>query len=201
MLPRLGVHALRLLGCNSAGSAQARATIGKLGELLELEVYGASQLLYAAHYGAGGFLDCWRFLLVGTSELRDESRGADAAPAGDPYARVLDIDALPVVALGSATGPYPRRIVTAQAARQILQLVRRRDGARMPGLLTTPMCELALPAAVPGAHHVAHVLLDGEFLRFYPDGMAADGIVFPVDDARALRRIVAELRPDPGLSH
>jgi hypothetical protein len=201
VLPRLGVRALRLLGCNSAGTAQARATIGKLGELLGLEVFGASQLLYAAHYGAGGFLDCWSFLLVGTRELGADARDTGAAPAGDPYPRVLDVDALPAVVLGSPAGLFPRCIADAQAARQILQLVRQRDGARMPDLLTTPSCELALPAAAPGGYHIAHVLLDGEFVRLYPDGMATEGIVFPVDDAHALRRVVATLRPDPRLIH
>lgn len=62
----------------------------------------------------------------------------------------------------------------------------------MPGLLTTPVCELALPSAVPGAYHIAHVLLDGAFLRFYPDGPTAPGVVYPIDDALALRRIIDE---------
>jgi len=205
VLPRLGVTALRLLGCNSAGTAQARATISKLGELLGLEVYGTKQLLHDAHYGTAGFRDCWRFLLVAASELRDE------APAGDnagrdlvrspvtPYARVLDVDALPAVPLGPSA--IPRRIATMQAAKEILQLVRRREGAVMPGLLATPTVELALPAADLGVYYVAHVLLDGEFLRFYPDGMAATGIMFPVEDAGELRQIVSTLLPDPYVIH
>ncbi len=201
VLPRLGVRALRLLGCNSAGTAQARATIGRLGELLGLEVFGASQLLYAAHYGAGGFLDCWSFLLVGSSDLRAEAHQDEMAPAGDPYPRVLDVDALPAAALDPPGGSYPRRIANAEAARQILQLVRRREGARIPGLPAAPICELALPSIAPGTYHIAHVLLDGEFLQFYPDGVAVAGIVFPVDDARALRRVIAGLGPAPELIH
>ena len=201
VLPRLGVTALRLLGCNSAGTAQARATISKLGELLGLEVYGTTQLLHDDHYGTAGFRDCWSFLLVAASELRDEALAGEAAgraPA-EPYARVLDVDTLPAVALGPSA--IPRRIATTQAAREILQLVRRREGAIMPGLLTVPAIELALPATELGAYYVAHVLLDGEFLRFYPDGMAASGIVFPVDDTAALREIIATLLPDPYVIH
>jgi hypothetical protein len=205
VLPRLGIYALRLLGCGSAGTPEARATICKLGELLGIEVYGASQLLYAAHYDAGGFRDGWRFLLVGAGDLRRDACAHDAVPAGDPYPRILDVDALPAAALPAAC-PWPRRIATAQAARQILALVRRHGGARMPGLLTTPMYELALPSPSPGAYHIAHVLLGGEFVRVYPDGPVGDpgddapdrpasGIVFPVEDAGALRRIMATLPP------
>ena len=200
VLPRLGVHTLRLLGCNSAGTAHARATICELGDLLALEVYGSKQLLSAAHYDADGFRDCWRFLLVAASELRREPRVGGAAPAGVLYPRALDVDALPAVTLGPPAGPYPRRIASAQAARQILELVRRGAGAPMPGVVTAPAYEVALPSTTPGAYHVAHVLFEGEFLRFYPDGMAAAGVVFPVDDVDALRRVVDGLGPDPELT-
>jgi len=208
VLPRLGVYALRLLGCNSAGSAQARATIRKLGELLGLEVYGTKQLLHDAHYGTAGFRDCWSFLLVAASELRDEAQISETAElaerehahvAVEPYARVLDVDGLPAVALGPSA--IPRRIATTQAASEILQLVRRHEGAVMPGLHTVPSVELALPAAAMGEYYVAHVVLGGEFLRFYPDGMTASGIVFPVEDADALGQIIATLLPDPYVIH
>jgi len=201
VLPRLGVRTLRLLGCNTAGTAQGRATIGQLGELLGLEVSGTNQLLHAGHVGACGFRDCWSFLLVGTGELRRDAARCPARPAGGPDRRILDLDALPAGPLGPHAGPYPRRIAGAQAARAILGLVRAREGAPIAGPPIAPTCELALPSAVHDAYHVAHVLLDGEFVRFYPDGMAGGGIAFPVDDAGALRRIVATLGPDPGLSH
>ncbi len=199
VLPRLGVRALRLLGCNTAGTTQGRATIKQLGELLGLEVLGTNQLLSPGQYDAGGFRDCWSFLLVSASELRADSSLPGVTPAETPYPRVLDIDALPAVALGSPAGPCPRRIVNAQAARQILQLVRRREGASMPGPPATPAYELALPARMSDAYHIAHVLFEGEFLRFYPDGMATIGIAFPVDDAGALRMIIAAQPPGPAL--
>lgn len=199
VLPRLGVGALRLLGCHSAGTAHARATIEQLSDLLGIEVLGTNQLLSAGHYDTGGFRDCWSCLLVGTSELRHGSSERGAAPAGDPHPRILDLDALPAIMLGELVAPCPRRVATAEAARQVLQLVRRREGACMPGLSTVPMYELALPTHTPDAYHVAHVVLEGEFLRFFPDGMSAAGIVFPVDDAVALRRVVAALPPGPEL--
>jgi len=203
VLSRLGVRALRLLGCNTAGTVQARATIVQLSDLLELEVLGTNQLLSAGHYDAGGFRDCWNFLLVGASELRNVSPSHSSerctTPGGRPYPRVLDLAALPAVALGSPV--CPRRVASAAAARQILQLVRQGEGAGTHGVSTVPRYELALPSTVPDAYHVAHVVLDGEFLQFYPDGLAASGILFPVDDASALQRIIAALPPGPELSH
>lgn len=200
VLPRLGVHALRLLGCSSAGTAQGRATICTLADLLGIEVYGSRELMSPGHYDAGGFRDCWSFLLVSASELRRDSSGGGMVLATHPHPRVLDLDALPAITLGSRAAACSRRIASAQAAHQILQLVRRLEGAPMPGLAATPTCELALPSAMPGAYHIAHVLFDGAFLQVYPDGMAACGIGFPIEDAGALCRIIATLEPGPELS-
>ncbi|MEO7731227.1 MAG: hypothetical protein ABIY55_09665, partial [Kofleriaceae bacterium] len=78
-----------------------------------------------------------------------------------------------------------------ETARELLRLVRRDAGAAMPGLASPPRCELALPAREPGAYHLAHVLLDGAFLRFHPDGVDQAGVVYPIDDAAALLRLIA----------
>jgi hypothetical protein len=201
VLPRLGVRALRLLGCNTAGTAQGCATITQLGDLLGLEVFGTNQLLTIGHYGAGGFCDCWSCLLVSASELRRGSAERGAALAGDPHPRILDLVALPAITLGEPVAGCPRRVATVEAARHVLQLVRRGEGAHLLGRSTVPMFELALPSDTPDAYHLAHVVLDGEFLQFYPDGMSAAGILFPVDDARALLRIVAALPSGPALNH
>jgi hypothetical protein len=190
LLPRLGVRGVRLLGCNSAVTPRGRATIVELARVLGLEVHGAKQLLHAGHYDAGGFRDCWRFLLASASDLERDAH--PSALAVDPRPRVLDLAALPAVVLGSFAARWPRRFVPPQAARAILQLVRRREGARLLDT-TAPTWELALPTAAPHAYHIADVLLDGAFLRFYPDGMAAAGIAFPVEDADALRRVVDAL--------
>ena len=63
----------------------------------------------------------------------------------------------------------------------------------MPGLLTAPSCEIALPSSKPNWYHLVQVILDGEFVRVYPDGDHNPGVVFPVDDARALRALIDEL--------
>ncbi|HEX8108307.1 MAG TPA: hypothetical protein VF516_11295, partial [Kofleriaceae bacterium] len=96
------------------------------------------------------------------------------------------------IALDAHAAPCPRRIASEDAAHRILALVRRGAGACMPDALA-PSIELAMPLPRPGAYHLAHVVLDGSFLRLYPDGMARAGVVFPVDDPGALHRIIAGL--------
>ncbi|HEX3763243.1 MAG TPA: hypothetical protein VHW23_31330 [Kofleriaceae bacterium] len=193
VLPRLGIHALRLLGCRSAGSERGRDTICRLAALLGVEVAGTRELLHAGNYGPGGFRDEWSFLLVRASELR---RPPDE-PRGPPGPRTLELAALPAIALAAHAAPCPRRIASEHATRRILALVRRAAGACMPGPPPPPAIELALP--LRGGHHLAHVVLDGGFLRLYPDGMARPGVLFPVGDPDALHRIIAGLpaAPDP----
>jgi len=192
-LARLGIHAVRLLACKTAETGQGRSTICALADILGVEVHGTSHLLYDAHYGEDGFRDEWEFLLVCASDLRRTTSEPCVVPAAAHWPRTLDVDALPAAPLGPRATPWPRRIAPAAAARQLLALIQRDAGAQLPGLLATPSCELALPSAVPGAYHVAQVLLDGSFLRFFPDGAAAPGVLYPVDDAHLLRRIVDEL--------
>jgi hypothetical protein len=190
VLPRLGVRAIRLLGCQTAETGRGRATICKLAEILGLEVLGTRQLLYSAHYDERGFRDESEHLLTSSSELRRDPGEASVSLQASPYPRFLDVDALPASPLGTHRQPWPRRIATAGAARDLLRLVRRAAGAEMPGLLAAPRCEIALPSPSPGWYHLAQVLLDGAFVRVYPDGTHRPGVVFPVDEPRALRALV-----------
>jgi hypothetical protein len=113
---------------------------------------------------------------------------------------VLDLGALPAIMLDPASpGPH-RRIATVAAAEAIVGLLRCAEGAQLLGPSPPPCYELALPSARPGVYHLAHVLLDGAFLRVYPDGVAAPGIVYPVEDAGALRRILGALPFAPAVT-
>lgn len=176
VLPRIGVTALRLLGCSTAVSTRARSTMKILSELLGLEVYGTTSPIYSLHYDEHGFAHQWRFLLSAASEALGAS---EEPPAPVPSRRTLDIDSLPLVALG-ATREWQRHVVALDVAREVLELVDRTAGAQMPGLLAIPSAELALPAHRAGHCHVAEVILDGNFLRVYPDGDTQPGIVYPV---------------------
>jgi hypothetical protein len=187
VLRRLGITSVRLLACRTADTEAGRATMYRLAAALGVEVYGTRHLLYDAHHDDQGFVAAWQFLLVSATELRRRD-----PPAVEAAPRTLALAALP--ATPRAPRSVPRYLVTPAAAEEILALVRREAGAPMPGA-APPSCELVLPSGVPGAYHVAHVLLDGAFVQLYPDGPDAPGVAYPVDDAGALRRIMAALSP------
>ena len=193
VLPRLGIHAVRLLGCHTACTPAGRRTLTALSDILGIEVYGTSNMIFANHYDAGGFHRDWRFLLVGSADIRElASTDAPTIPA-DPSPRALDLDGLPAHVLDEPDVRWPRRLVTTETAGKILRLVRRTEGAMMPGLLAAPSCELVLPSARPGAYHLAQILLDAAFVRVYPDGPVQPGVMYPVSEPHALQMIVDAL--------
>ena len=187
VLPRLGVHAVRLLGCQTADTDHGRATLCVIADILGLEVIGTTQMVSSAHYDARGFQDDCKHILMSSNSVPS---GSMTRPSGEPYRRVLDIDSLPSSPLIGCDRSWPIRVADLSTARKILQLVRRADGAQMPGLLASPTCEIALPAAHPRLYHHVQVLLAGEFVRVYPDGDGKPGIVFAVGDPSALRALI-----------
>lgn len=120
--------------------------------------------------------------VTGTTELVTVD-DFDAAGFGSPPPRswnagtCLDLDAL-------ATGPLLEgaRALTVAQAREVLACIRRDAGVALPGLLALPQAVLGLPR---GAHfHHLELLLDAELVR-------AGSTVFPIDDPRALRVLLA----------
>jgi hypothetical protein len=192
VLPRLGIRAVRLLACKTAGTVSGRSTLCALADILGVEVFGTNHLLYDAHYDGDGFRDIWRFMLVSSSDLK-HAASESTTPEAERGPYTLDIDALPALPLGTCAGLWPQRVATENAVREILPLIRRNAGAPMPGLIAIPSCELALPSAMRGVYHLMHVLFDGEFVRCFPDDIAVPGVVYPVDDPPRLRRIVGAL--------
>jgi len=189
VLPRIGVTALRLLGCSTAVTTRARGTLKILSELLGLEVFGTIGPIYSLHYDELGFSHQWRFMLSAASE---SPRPPIEAPVRVAARRTLDIDALPEVPLATPRG-CARHLVGREAARAVLGLVDRSLGAQMPGLLAIPSHQLALPSARADHCHLAEVILDGQFLRVFPDGLDAPGIVYPVEAPHRLLALVAAL--------
>lgn len=63
-------EALRLIGCHTAGSEDARRVIYTIADVLGIEVYGATGFVFHYHYNAAGFDPAWRFLLMSASDLR-----------------------------------------------------------------------------------------------------------------------------------
>ena len=187
ILPRLGVTALRLLGSCTAVTSRGRATLQILSELLELEVVGTIGVLHAEHYDAGGFREDAHALLSAASDVTPPAM-LEAPIAVS--ARALDVDALPLVRVAR-----PLRRVHGDTAREMLALIDRTRGAQLPGLLALPGHELALivSAADTGLCRLAQVILDGHFLRVYPQGEHEPGTIYPVVDPRQLLALASEL--------
>lgn len=195
VLPRLGVTAVRLLGCLTADTAHGKWTVCTLADLLGVDVYGTTGLLLSSHYDRSGFSDDRRYLLASATDLRAHEVVPRPLDRGEPSSHVLDIDAIPVTRLAPGSS-WPVGIASPEEARELLSLVRRRDGSSIPGLQARPIFEIALPSYEPGLYHSVQVLLDGELVRVYPKG-SEHGIVYPVDDPFTLRQVIAGLDPAP----
>jgi len=201
VLSRLGIYAIRLLGCSTATTPRARATIIALSDILGIEVFGMRDMLVATHFDAHGFVRDRQYMLACSDDLR---RMPDDSPiAASPeiaervrHPRLLDVDTLPSLPdamMHEVTG-WPVRRAGIDDAQMILGCIRRTEGAAMPGLLAAPICEVAFPASRPGEHFRMQMLLDYTFVRVYPDGDSRPGVVYPIDNPRAVARIVAMLQ-------
>lgn len=190
---RLGIEAVRLLGCTSADTAHGRWTVCALADVLGIEVYGTTGLLLASHYDRDGFRDEARFLLASATQLRTDAAAPRPLDRGAHDPRVLDLDSLPAMTLSSR--PWPVRIPDGDEAKALLRLIRRRDGSVLPGLQAAPSCELAFPTGDGRHYYTVQVLLDHELVRVYPGGHGEHGLVYPVDDPFAFARLVAQLTP------
>lgn len=187
---RLGITAIRLLGCETATSSTGRLTLTALSEITGLEVFGTSQMIDETSYTADGFHN--DHALVSSTDLRREPITMLVKRGGEPFQRVLDIEMLPASPLGPRPG-HPRRLAELADARTVLSLIRRSEGAQMPGMFGVPTCEIGLPSSKPNWWHLIQVLLDGEFVRVFPDGEDRPGVLFPVSDAKQLRELIAAL--------
>lgn len=188
---RLGIEAVRLLGCTSADTAHGRWTVCALADVLGVEVYGTTGLLLASHYDNVGFRHEARYLLASSTQLRDGTAAPRALDRGasDPHA--LDLDSLPGSPLPARA--WPVRIPDRDESKALLRLIRRRDGSVLPGLQAAPSCEIAFPAGDGQRYYLMQVLLDGELVRVYPRGRGEHGLVYPVDDPYAFGRLMTQL--------
>ena len=191
VLPRLGIEAVRLLGCTSADTAHGRWTVCALADVLGLDVYGTTGLLLASHYDRDGFRDDARFLLSSATQLRTGTAAPRPLDRGEHDPHVLDLDSLPAMLL--PTRPWPVRVPDRDEAKALLRLIRRRDGSVLPGLQAVPSHELAFPAGDGHHYYLVQVLLDSELVRVYPSGRGEHGLVYPVDDPYAFAKLLVEL--------
>ena len=69
LLSRLGVVAVRLLGCETAVSPSGKRTLRLLARTLRVPVFGAIKPLMKSHYDKLGFNPAFAQILVEASEL------------------------------------------------------------------------------------------------------------------------------------
>jgi hypothetical protein len=69
LLPRLGVTAVRLLGCETAVSPGGQRTLRLLARTLRLPVFGTNRTLMKSHYDEHGFNPAFAHVLVEAAEL------------------------------------------------------------------------------------------------------------------------------------
>lgn len=191
VLSRLGVTALRLLGCNTALTGQGKATLRALSEILELPVYGTTEMIFASHYDGRGFREDFADHLVEAREVAHHEATPTRKLIGAGTTQTLDIDALPAHSSVAPSGDWTHRMASEAQLGEILRHVRRNDGAEMPGLLSQPVCELIFPVAT-GLYGRMQIVLDGQFVRVYPR-TRGPGFVYPISDVRAVLGAIAEL--------
>jgi hypothetical protein len=74
LLPRIGVIAVRLLGCSTALLPSGQRTIQRLARTLDMPVYGSIKTLMHSHYTPDGFNPKFDHVLVEASQLPNPPR-------------------------------------------------------------------------------------------------------------------------------
>jgi hypothetical protein len=191
VLARLGITAVRLVGCATAVTAAARWTVCALADLLGVTVSGTTTMIGAPHFTAAGFTST--HALISNRELRAGPVGCGPLFATAPISRRLDIDALRAEPLAPPPARCPRYAIAGDDARELLAFVDREDAHVLPGLLAAPACELALPARAD-AYHRVQILARGQLVRVFPVDGPVHGVLYGVNDPAALTAMVEALR-------
>ena len=175
LLRRLGVDAVRLIGCRSAGSAAARETMQVLESLLRVDVRGVCDLVTATEFDAHGF---------------NGVTVAAASPACPTFKFPDgDVKFAPDQLSYERPSRAPRVIQLADleyAMRVVEAAIGEHRGARMSGLLAQPIAQVVLGKRRPWPSF--EILLGLELIRTFPDHERGP-VVFPVKDRAALRQL------------
>ncbi|HEY1552947.1 MAG TPA: hypothetical protein VGG28_34190, partial [Kofleriaceae bacterium] len=138
VLPRLGVHSLRLIGSLTGATPTGMLALRALARVLGVRVFGATELIYARHFDRTGFIADGA--LVSSDD--DPTSTPPYAPPLEPRHELV-VDALPARPLVAGERIS---ILATDAAHTLLGMIARNAGMAMPGLLALPACELALPS-------------------------------------------------------
>jgi hypothetical protein len=202
LLKALNITELRLLGCETAMSAEGQLAIRTLSEILGIRVLGTTKLLYAAYFCEDGLKSRYEPVLCDAANLPGltEERGRwpqdplppVAAPFEFENIQSSSIDELPMVGwprLRLVANPDPGARDT--GVRPLLDLIEPGDGRVMPHLLAKPRCELLVLSGGDRVRRI-EILFDFELVRIHPaDG--PDSIVYRVRDSRKLEEWIGSV--------
>ncbi len=118
VLPGLGIHAVRLLGCETAMTHAGQDAIRALTDILGVRVLGTVRPVYAAHFGATGLLDRYELMLCDADCLPDLPTGSSwSSPRPRRRRASQPRRALPAAAVTEARPAEPPRRSAARARR------------------------------------------------------------------------------------
>jgi hypothetical protein len=189
VLTRLGIQAVRLLGCSTAVTEHGHWTVCALADILGVEVYGTTAPLLASYYNSRGFSHDRRYLLTSAAELRSMITVTMPTSPAPRSGHVLDVDRLPALPLEQLR-PWPVHVVNAEQARELLNLIDRREGS-VAALGAVRCYELAFPSPGGNRYHRIEVLFDGEMVRVHTEN-GSESVVYPVSDPSTFRRLVTD---------
>jgi hypothetical protein len=127
VLPRLGVHSLRLIGSLTGATPAGMLALRALARVLGVRVFGATELIYARHFDQTGFIADGA--LVSSDD--DPTSTPPYAPTLEPRHELV-VDALPARPLVAGERIS---IASRDDAHALLGVIARTAGVAMPGLL------------------------------------------------------------------
>jgi hypothetical protein len=192
-LQRLGVSAVRLLGCSTAitqaGWAVMERIAGVLGD--HVPVWGTLRTISAVDFGPAGY-DGGN--LASTAGGPPDRAGPIAPPFPGDARREVPFAIDHLVAEDRATLPearWPRVPVARERAPELVALVEAPFAWSLPGLLAEPLVELLVATDPPARVRRLHVLLGYEVLRVFAPGHESHGLLYRITEPARLERLLA----------
>ncbi|HWU86748.1 MAG TPA: hypothetical protein VN253_05720 [Kofleriaceae bacterium] len=200
LLQQLHIKQLRLLGCATATTEEGWATMQTIAQWLadlDVEVFGTNRIIYARNFDPHGFtaLD----VLHSHRENQKALLGFD----GDHLAQAkVNVPLRPDLLCREQRwtlqpASCPQCSAPGDLAQEIWDLVDSSVAWSLPGLLAAPLYEVQIPTGDDEVQRL-HALVKYELVRvFPPDPYDRNGVVYRVNDSKALETLLASL---PGTS-
>jgi hypothetical protein len=194
-LKRLGIRAVRLVGCDTAEGVVAKAVLNGLEQGLKIAVYGTGSLIDAEHFS-------YRMCISENFKPASQVSGVVGASPPSRSAQIafrrLRSAMDPGVFDVTSADPRPPKVgdyilSPADFARLRAQFKHRDAGAwRMPGLLRKPSFVLIAPDVNGQPRYPVEVFFDGELVRLSRD--LEPDLYYVPRDLPKFQRLIAKIR-------